>query len=80
MMQGGGRGVVATQNIRTGDIIFKSAPYAHIVHKESLDKFCSYCHEPLSDPSKTLSRFGGKSNRYSPAMRLTPPPPAQSHV
>lgn len=40
---GKGRGLVATKEFCTGQVIISTRPYEHVVFNEQADKVCHYC-------------------------------------
>ncbi|XP_039264769.1 histone-lysine N-methyltransferase Smyd1-like [Styela clava] len=46
---GKGRGLCATQEYRTGQVVIRSRPYEHVIFNEQADKVCHHCvRQPIS--------------------------------
>lgn len=63
VIEGKGRGIVATREFQPGDVVLKEAPYAAVAILEELDTTCSGEFTPLN--TATASRCSAcKSVRY----------------
>jgi hydrogenase maturation factor HypE len=58
LVEGKGRGMVATQAFKAGDVIIEEAPYAAVVSSQAIDSVCSGLLSPLTDAA-VASMCGG---------------------
>jgi hypothetical protein len=53
-LEGRGRGMVTTRDLRAGELLFEELAIAHVLAKKYAADTCQWCFEPLTSPEKAV--------------------------